>query len=640
MKKALSIIALLAVTLSVCAERVAPYRGSRIFWDTTSRTVVFGGGQYARIIKLQDGRLMAATEWGGRINVTYSRNLGGSWESPTVIASPRNNINQCVPDLIQLSDGTIIVAYNPRPATPYSADRLFGIRCKRSTDNGATWSDEIFVNDANSTFNDGCWEPSMLELPSGELQLYFADEGPYTYSNEQQISMCRSFDRGMTWSAPQKICFRPGFRDGMPVPILLKDQSEIVVAIEDNGWGYGDFFPTTVRCPLPSNWQGGYFVDAASAARRKTLDFSFTPTVTGGAPYLRVLPNGETVLSWQSAYESNGVLKMWVAVGDDKAENFKALSTPFITPPAEATMWNSVAVIDTVVAAVGSTANGVEMIKGYPKRQFEASHATPAVDGKYTRGEGYYTPTASQVRLGTQTGTLTMCDFAYDRDSLYFFCRVTDRTIITDGAYQDMVKLYVDAAGTSDTKPAIGTFRYQFRLNGQTMRYEGNGNRWASVPSQAPRTAVTTSSTSYIIEAAIPWTDMNISAPAADNIAVNIEIQNGSTTSILTETIPDAKASAPWTWMPLHLQDFATAIRQPFTAAHDGSMSLSVSDGHLHVDSATAVKTMALYTSDGRKIADYAVHSNKFSAPAPPRGIVIVSMTLDDGTTSTHKLCL
>ena len=122
----------------------------------------------------------------------------------------------CVPDLIQLSDGTIIVAYNPRPSAPYTTGRKFGIRCKRSVDNGATWSDEIFVNDARHTFEDGCWEPSMLELPSGELQLYFADEGPYTSSNEQQISLCRSFDGGKTWSAAQKVSFRAGYRDGMP----------------------------------------------------------------------------------------------------------------------------------------------------------------------------------------------------------------------------------------------------------------------------------------------------------------------------------------------------------------------------------------------------------------------------------------
>ena len=241
---------------------------------------MFNGGGYARIIELQDGRLMAVCESGG-IKIAFSEDKGSTWGSATKIVSNPAGIRECVPDLIQLSDGTIIVAYNPRPTSPYSEERKFGIRCKRSTDGGQTWSDEIFVNDALHTFADGCWEPSMLELPSGELQLYFADEGPYTSNNDQQISLCRSMDGGQTWSQAQKICYRQGSRDGMPVPVLLKDESQIVVIIEDNGWGYGDFFPTTVRTSLQNNWHNNYWVNATDPNREKTLNFNFCPTATG-----------------------------------------------------------------------------------------------------------------------------------------------------------------------------------------------------------------------------------------------------------------------------------------------------------------------------------------------------------------------
>lgn len=628
------------VTFSVHAEKVTPYKGSRIFWDTTTRTQVFGGGQYARIIKLQDGRLMAATEWGGRINITFSRNLGRSWDGPTVIASPHDNINMCVPDLIQLTDGTIIVAYNPRPVTPFTISRKFGIRCKKSTDNGATWSDEIFVNDAHERFEDGCWEPSMLELPSGELQLYFADEGPYTSSNEQQISMCRSFDKGSTWSAPQKISFRAGFRDGMPVPILLKNKSEIVVAIEDNGWGYGDFFPTTVRCPLSTNWDNGFFVNTGSTYRDKTLDLSYTPPVTGGAPYLRALPNGETILSWQSAYKSNGVLKMWVAVGDEEARNFKALSTPFITPPAESVMWNSVAVVDTVVYAIGSTRAGVEMQKGYPKKQFEAPFGRPDIDGKQTRDEGYYTPNNAQIRMGTMISTVTTADFAYDRDSLYFFCRVGDKDVISTGAYQDLVRLSVDPINSCDTKPATGTFKYQFRTTGQITRYYGNGMSWRFAASDAPRSVTRVTSNYYIIEAAIPWTDMGIDAPAEDKITVNIEIVNGSATGTVTESIPDAKPNAPWTWMPLHLQDFATGIKETKTDAADDDTDISVNGETLNIKSSRYIERAVIYALDGKAVKMFSDLQNAFSAPIPMSGMAVIRLSFRDGTTLTRKIIL
>ena len=46
------------------AHALEPYSGSRIFWDTASRRTVFSGGGYARIIEVQDGRLMAVCESG------------------------------------------------------------------------------------------------------------------------------------------------------------------------------------------------------------------------------------------------------------------------------------------------------------------------------------------------------------------------------------------------------------------------------------------------------------------------------------------------------------------------------------------------------------------------------------------------
>ena len=149
------IVSLLFCLSALCASaQVSGYSGSRIFWDTASRRTVFNGGGYARIIELQDGRLMAVCESGG-IKIAFSRDKGSTWGSATKIVSNPAGISECVPDLIQLSDGTIIVAYNPRPTSPYSEERKFGIRCKRSTDNGQTWSDEIFVNDALHTFADG-----------------------------------------------------------------------------------------------------------------------------------------------------------------------------------------------------------------------------------------------------------------------------------------------------------------------------------------------------------------------------------------------------------------------------------------------------------------------------------------------------
>ncbi len=70
------IVSLLFCLSALCASaQVSGYSGSRIFWDTASRRTVFNGGGYARIIELQDGRLMAVCESGG-IKIAFSQDKG------------------------------------------------------------------------------------------------------------------------------------------------------------------------------------------------------------------------------------------------------------------------------------------------------------------------------------------------------------------------------------------------------------------------------------------------------------------------------------------------------------------------------------------------------------------------------------
>lgn len=591
------------VTLSALADGEAPYSGSRIFWDSSTRSTVFGNGGYARICELQDGRLMACCESNG-INIAFSTNKGSSWSSPQKIVSNSNNTPNAVPDLIQLKDGTIIVAYNPRPNTPYTTDRKFGIRCKRSTDNGATWSQEIFVYDAQHTFEDGCWEPSMLELPSGELQLYFANEGPFTSSGEQEISMCRSFDGGQTWGNAQRICFRAGFRDGMPVPVLLKDEQTIVVAIEDNGWGYGNFYPTTVRCPLSKNWNN-YWVNASSSNRQKPFDYSYCPGATGGAPYLCVLPWGETVLSWQSTHNHGSNNSMLVAIGDENAQNFKGMRNPFVVPESQSCLWNSVCSIDTgIVVAVGGINGSIEMIKGYPRKELFASYGQPQIDGVLTKKEGYHFAAADQVLLGCEFATRTNCDFAYDRDSLYLLARVADRTqYAANTTNSDGITLELDFSGQCASKPMTGCWRIFFGLYGNIVVYAGNDNRvsWQRQTSfTGPRSVTVAKSTNYVIEAAIPWSALGIDFPPVDQaLRINLQLNDAqnSNNNILQSTIPDADLNKPYTWMAFRLlpsEELARIEPVKIQKTDDGYYDMS--------GRRQAAPAKGVYIHNGRKI--------------------------------------
>lgn len=538
------------------AATVARYTGSRIYWDARSPVTIFDGG-YARLIELQDGRLLACCESGG-IKVSFSSNKGSSWTSPVNIAPNPSGVPNCVPDLIQLKDGTIIVAYNPRPTSPYSPDRRFGIRLRRSTNNGKTWSQEIFVYDADYTFENGCWEPSLLELPDGELQLYFADESPYTTSNEQQISLCRSFDGGLTWTAPQRISFRNGYRDGMPVPVLLQDGKSIVVAIEDNGWsGIGDFLPTTVRTTLSNNWRNNFYVSGESSQRNQSINYNYCPMAKGGAPYLRVLPSGETVMSHQSKHGDGDNHKMYVYVGNNQAKDFKAMSKPFQQGTTKECLWNSLAVIDTgIVVAVGGLAGKVTIVKGYPMKQFHAPYASQLVDGCLTADDTYYHSSAKQVPMGSETGVFSYTDFAYDRDMLYMTCLVyRGRALATDPCLDNVI-LYLDNKGASTNLPTSSAYRFVVMPDGKLTASRGNGKDWAEQDLPGVYAAGIATTTNYRIEVAVPWSAIGLSeAPVGSDLTVNIEISSPSSDGVrqVVERIPDASPTMPYTWVPLKL---------------------------------------------------------------------------------------
>lgn len=565
-----SAILLLASATAIGGE---PYNRSRIFWDIATEVTIFPSGTYARIIELQDGRLMCAAESGG-VRISFSSDKGVTWSKPQVAIKQVAGYNQAVPDLIQLSDGTIIVGSNPRPNAPYSTDRKFGIRVARSTDNGETWSEPIFVFDASHSFEDGCWEPAFLELPSGDVQLYFANEAEYTSSGEQCISMCTSKDKGLTWSSPQKISFRAGSRDGMPVPVLLKDQSEIVVIIEDNGWpGRGDFTATTVRTSLSYNWRDG-FVNATS--NRRDMIFETTPAVgiISAAPYMCVLPWGETVASYQGNEGRNSgdlqYFDMFVEVGDEQARNFKGRTTPFSLPSGMHANWNSVSVIDgEVVCAVASigqagSGNSVHMMKGYPIKEGKIPYSSATIDAKVTEGETWGKPNGEQIVLGHKYKKRSAFDFSYDEDNLYFIGKVADTDYSETGSYIDCVKLYVDPSEIYSTSMGVGLYYLAFNIDGTNAVRASLRRGWGSndtAKASAVDYTITKADDGYYFEASIPWSTFDLEAAPMDKaLAINIEVidapsQYPSATTTKTETITDASNLYSANWLGMRLEE-------------------------------------------------------------------------------------
>ena len=567
MKHLLSTIALLLLT-SVAAQAVRhePFERSRIYWDMNTRRVPLSPPSgYGRLIELQDGRLlMMGTAWSRGIEVTYSSDLGDHWTSPKTVIRHPDNYELCNPDFIQLPDGTILLGLNYRPVEPYSEDRPFTIGVLRSEDNGLTWSKMTRVHAASHLGQDGCWEPAFLLLPSGEIHCYFSLE--LEGNNDQQIMLSRSYDNGLSWTTAQRVSYRQGHRDGMPVAILT-DNNEIVYSIEDNGQpGYNGFRATTIRCTLEDNWSS--WVDANSANRSKMLVGKADLSHISAGPYIRKLPGGETVMSWMGECEGidgKGIdyYHHFVAVGDADCRNFRCTNHSFYVPEGGRASWGSVNVDNAgnVYAVAGTYAGGQTegnaVIRGRALKGFEAPYGTPKLDGTPSKDAWTY-PMGRQLTMGSQTGNRFEMDFLYDDQNLYFYAYAVDPEIrLEEPIDKDGIFLWLDVAGCCDTYPQKGMYKFFFGADGTISMRRGEGNLWQAEELD-PEGVVCEKRVSkrfYVFEGAIPWSVLGESgAPSPDRIMrINVQQRDLRTGALLNEKIPEATDRSSWTWPELRL---------------------------------------------------------------------------------------
>lgn len=345
----------------------------QIVWDTGSMRKISTPAKrytsYPRMIELRDQSWLCVYESDGDIVCTKSLDQGNSWKTISLVAESELDVNMCVPNIIQLRDGSLLAMYNPRPIKDNTGHH-FEINTKKSDDKGLTWHSKRVVYRAGNAFKDGCWEPAAVQLPDGTIQLFFANEGLYLSSNEQNIARSVSFDNGLSWSKePIIVSFRAGFRDGMPVPLLI-EENKIAIAIEDNG--IQQFKPYIIYGDITDDRI--YPVLADDPNRVYALKHRLDDSVYAGAPYLCKLQNGLTLLSYQGTEGRKNKMDyadMKVFVGDSLASNFTHESKPFLIPPEKSALWNSLMVSseNTIVALTATNAFGegkteIWMVKG------------------------------------------------------------------------------------------------------------------------------------------------------------------------------------------------------------------------------------------------------------------------------------
>jgi hypothetical protein len=552
----------------------SPVDGIRIAWDHTTLTRIAprlgrnpGYSGYARMITLDDGRLACVYETSdGTIELTFSSNMGESWSWPSVIFSTADNIPPYVPSIVQLADRSIIIACNPRPREPYTQDRKFGIKIRRSTDMGVSWLPEQLIYEAQSTFSDGCWEPALVQLPDGEVQLYFSNEGIYTASNEQNISLFRSHDNGESWTEePEIVGFREGRRDGMPVPLVLPDKDMLLVSVEDNK--EHEFKPTIYREKLSDNWSGGY-VDADDPRRAyHPLANPLMPATYAGGPYLSRLHTGEVLLSYQTTLNRQNIWdrsSMAVEIGDDSGTIFSRRSVPFHVPVEKWGLWNSMAVIgDNTPVAISSTnaysegRTEVWMIKGHIVPEFELKTGSAVVDGVHDEAcwEGswpYFVGSRSDAGLSA-----TLCA---DQESVYLAVAMYDPELVATDDFDtsEGFVFQIDTERKGYVSPQEGIFSFQLLPGGQVQVKEGAHGDWLDISAEEAvmMSAVTTDEVTRF-EMSVSRDFLSLDASMEHRVGINLVLENhdaGGTS--YRESISSNESGRPYTWSPADLPLF------------------------------------------------------------------------------------
>lgn len=542
--------------------------GIRISWDYSSRVKIApaqghteGYCGYARVIQLHDRRLACVYETSsGNIELVFSSDSGKSWGQPQIVFGMQNNITMSVPEIIELADHSILVACNPRPREPYTPDRKFGIRVRKSIDGGQNWNDEQLIYEAQSTFNDGCWEPSFLQLPGGEVQLYFSNEGIYTSSNEQNISIFRSHDGGDSWTKePEIIGFRKDKRDGMPVPLFIPETGEILVAVEDNK--AGEFKPTIYHEKLANNWTDGFVSANDSRRSYHPLVNSLPSEIYAGAPYLARLGSGEVLLSYQSTLNRSDIWdksSQVVEIGNSEGAGFKNRSVPFPIPITKHGLWNSIAVIDgnTPVALTSTNAyayNSTEvwMIKGHVVPEFSIPQGNVVVDGNFDeecwkQDWPYF--------LGNGSKTSLRASLAVDANSIFLGLRIDQADAIL--ANQSEVLIQIDTERKGYEAPHLGIYSFHLKLDGTLVAEVGAFGEWQKISDdKALQYKIKNNGATLLAELAVPSVFLNCELNSGKvlgfNISAKFVLKSGE---LIQERISPNEENQPFSWFPISIK--------------------------------------------------------------------------------------
>lgn len=329
-------------------------------------------------------------------------------------------------DALVLSNGDIIAVASYRANINYKEKPLdAGIVMLRSTDNGISWSTPVEI------YRGVNWEPSLLELPSGEINCYFTESSRTNIEGtDTGTAMIVSKNKGVTWtpsfgSNPYYVIRTKHMKDGktffndqMPVVIKLNGSNELAAAVEANIGGYNISFAYSGE---DGEWDK---LNVSQEGPVDRNDFAFE----GSAPYLVQFPSGETVMSYNKS--STYFMKM----GDARARNFGEAYAPF----SGKGYWGTLERIDShqLIGAMPNTSEGVIMLSRFVlNHDIVATRRSVTVDGDNSE----WANTDQSLFVGEKSQAQATLRCSFDDENVYFLVEVLDNVISKD----DYATIYI-----------------------------------------------------------------------------------------------------------------------------------------------------------------------------------------------------
>ena len=294
--------------------------------------------EYPRMLRLSEDSILLAYHGGdgNKDNIDHWQNIylqlstdnGQTWSEPEKYMDKTRTYTThkwyrfCNPELVRLQNGWVVMSFigNANPESNDNCQVLVTI----SKDGGKTWGDPITV------MRGRCWEPMIVQLPGGELELLVSSEAAWWQTGGtlyQEIRCARSTDNGQTWTTDIRAAYSPNQRDGMPVVVNLQGNKGLLFSIETPG---SSLTPAIVHRDLNGEW------DSNNWDGRSDDDRWINTDLQGGcAPYMLQLPTGEIVMCahqnqngsvWQTCRSS-------VSIGDSSGHNFGSRTQPFSSLP-------------------------------------------------------------------------------------------------------------------------------------------------------------------------------------------------------------------------------------------------------------------------------------------------------------------